>query len=242
VSAARHRRRLAKLGISPVVKSEAGSQKYPYVVFSAPPSGSQDYVGEVRPAAGAEARVSSLCSCRARLPPALRSRPATHPHLLPPGAVQIKAALGRWDGSGSFVFTSSNSVCAVEDGSLVTEDTPTVALGAGASTDKLLQAEEAVRQVGRRAWAAGWLGLRPGWEACWAVRATGAPERGLLAACRPAPGLQAACGHRPGRSAGQPRTAPTRPRAPPPPPRRAVATSCAWWVCTTASAARTLSS
>jgi hypothetical protein len=35
------------MGISPVVKSEAGSHKYPYVVFSAPPSGSQDYVGEV---------------------------------------------------------------------------------------------------------------------------------------------------------------------------------------------------
>jgi hypothetical protein len=47
------------------------------------------------------------------------------------------------------LFTSSNSVCAMEDGSLVTEDTPTVAPAAGASSDKLLQAEAAVRQVGR---------------------------------------------------------------------------------------------
>lgn len=39
--------RLTKMGISPVIKTEAPAQKYPYVVFSAPPSGSQDYLGEV---------------------------------------------------------------------------------------------------------------------------------------------------------------------------------------------------
>ncbi len=46
--------RLIKMGIAPVVKTEASTQSYSYVVFSAPPSGSQDYVGEV----------SSLQACR----------------------------------------------------------------------------------------------------------------------------------------------------------------------------------
>jgi hypothetical protein len=39
--------RLTKMGITPVIKTEAPAQKYSYVLFSAPPSGSQDYVGEV---------------------------------------------------------------------------------------------------------------------------------------------------------------------------------------------------
>ena len=57
--------------------------------------------------------------------------------------MQVKAALGLWDGTGSFVFTSSMSVCSTDDGSAVTEDScPLVAVGAGPSTDKLLGAEE----------------------------------------------------------------------------------------------------
>lgn len=68
----------------------------------------------------------------------------------PPPGMQIKAALALWDGTGSFVFTSSMSVCSVDDGGRVTEDAcPLVAKGAGPSTDKLLGAEEAVLQVVR---------------------------------------------------------------------------------------------
>lgn len=43
--------RLMSLGISPRVKSEASpSEKFPFVVFSAPPSGSEDYTGEIKAA------------------------------------------------------------------------------------------------------------------------------------------------------------------------------------------------
>ena len=40
--------RLQKMKIKPRVKDGAGSQQYPYVLFSAPPSGSADYPAEVR--------------------------------------------------------------------------------------------------------------------------------------------------------------------------------------------------
>ncbi|GAB4817924.1 hypothetical protein N2152v2_004970 [Parachlorella kessleri] len=39
--------RLRKLGITPVAKEAAGSSQYPFVLFSAPPSGSADYLGEI---------------------------------------------------------------------------------------------------------------------------------------------------------------------------------------------------
>lgn len=67
--------------------------------------------------------------------------------------IQVQAALDLWDSSApgaSFVFTSSMSVCAVNAGSLVTEDSPLVAPGAAASTDKLLAAEKLVLQVTSR--------------------------------------------------------------------------------------------
>lgn len=81
------------------------------------------------------------------------SCPRMHLHAVPPlPCPQVRAALSLWDGSGSFLFTSSMGVCAVDDGGRVDEtNCPVVALGAGASTDKLLGAEEAVLQV-RRAW------------------------------------------------------------------------------------------
>lgn len=63
---------------------------------------------------------------------------------------QVAAAVSRWDGTGSFVFTSSMSVCATSDGSVVTEDCPVVAVGAGPGTDRLLAAEAATLQVGGR--------------------------------------------------------------------------------------------
>lgn len=70
--------------------------------------------------------------------------------MCPPGPPpQVKAALALWDGTGSFVFTSSMSVCAVDDGGRVTdEQCPLVPMGAGPSTDRLLGAEQAVLQVG----------------------------------------------------------------------------------------------
>eukprot|EP00879_Flechtneria_rotunda_P005880 GHRR01006186.1.p1 GENE.GHRR01006186.1~~GHRR01006186.1.p1 ORF type:complete len:376 (+),score=78.33 GHRR01006186.1:170-1297(+) len=55
----------------------------------------------------------------------------------------VKAATEQWDGTGSFVFTSSMSVCATEDGSTVTETCPLVPPGKSPSTDKLLGAEQA---------------------------------------------------------------------------------------------------
>lgn len=42
--------KLTSLGLQPVKKADAGKEKYPYVLFSAPPSGSQDYPAEVRAA------------------------------------------------------------------------------------------------------------------------------------------------------------------------------------------------
>ena len=39
--------RLRQLGLTPRVKSEADSRRYPNVAFCAPPSGSDDYAGEV---------------------------------------------------------------------------------------------------------------------------------------------------------------------------------------------------
>jgi hypothetical protein len=69
-------RRLQRLGITPRTREDAAAGgRFPFVVFAAPPSGSADYVGEIR------------------------------------------AALDLWDGSGSFVFTSSAGVYTVEDGS-----------------------------------------------------------------------------------------------------------------------------
>ncbi len=65
--------------------------------------------------------------------------------------VQVAAAAALWDGSGNFVFTSSLSVCAVDDGGQVTEEEcPLVPMGASPSTDKLLGAEEAVLKVSEK--------------------------------------------------------------------------------------------
>lgn len=39
---------LLSLGISPVTKETQSGDKYPFVIFCAPPSGSEDYAAEVR--------------------------------------------------------------------------------------------------------------------------------------------------------------------------------------------------
>jgi nucleoside-diphosphate-sugar epimerase len=63
----------------------------------------------------------------------------------------VAAALTRWDFSSpasSFVFTSSMSVCAVDDGGVVTEDScPLNPLGKSPSVDRLLLAEKPVLEV-----------------------------------------------------------------------------------------------
>ncbi|KAG2493226.1 hypothetical protein HYH03_008642 [Edaphochlamys debaryana] len=103
--------RLRAMGLHPATRSSLeathGGKRYSFVAFCAPPSGSADYVADV------------------------------------------KAALALWDGTGSFVFTSSLSVCAVDDGGQVTDAAcPLVAEGAAASTDRLLGAEKAVIEGG----------------------------------------------------------------------------------------------
>lgn len=77
---------------------------------------------------------------------------------------QVSAALERWDPThpaASFVFTSSMSVCAVDDGGSVSDEhCPLNPLGKSPSVDRLLLAEQAVLQV----WwcgcvrAQGWIG------------------------------------------------------------------------------------
>lgn len=96
---------LQALGITPRTKDQASQQKFPYVAFCAPPSGSDDYPAE------------------------------------------LKAALDLWDGTGSFVFTSSAAVYALNDGECV-DDSPTVPLGANERTDRLVAAEQAVLAAG----------------------------------------------------------------------------------------------
>ncbi|EFN59122.1 hypothetical protein CHLNCDRAFT_18825 [Chlorella variabilis] len=99
--------KLQALGISPRTKDAAAAAgTFPFVVFSAPPSGSADYLAE------------------------------------------IEAALGLWDGTGTFVFTSSAGLYTVEDGSACDETAPTAKLGDNERTDKLLAAEQAVLVAG----------------------------------------------------------------------------------------------
>ncbi|BDA51136.1 hypothetical protein COCOBI_18-0110 [Coccomyxa sp. Obi] len=98
--------RLRSLNIQPRTKDEAGSEKFPFVVFSAPPSGSTDYVAEV------------------------------------------KAALRLWDGQGTFLYTGSAGIYAIEDGSEVTEQSPTAELGKDERTDRQVLVEQAVLAEG----------------------------------------------------------------------------------------------
>jgi nucleoside-diphosphate-sugar epimerase len=99
--------KLQRIGITPRTNADAQpNETFPFVAFAAPPSGSEDYLADV------------------------------------------KAALARWDGSGGFVFTSSASVYAVEDGSPCDESAPLVPLGANERTDRLLLSEQAVMEAG----------------------------------------------------------------------------------------------
>lgn len=98
--------RLQQLGITPRLKAQAAEGQFANVVFSAPPSGCEDYVAE------------------------------------------IQEALRLWDGTGTFLFTSSAGVFAVDDGTLCTEDSPVKAAGTSERTARLLKAEQAVLEAG----------------------------------------------------------------------------------------------
>lgn len=75
-----------------------------------------------------------LSVCYPSLPPL---PPVTHATPLKNQNLQkVAAATKQWDGTGSFVFTSSMSVCATEDGSSVDENCPLVPQGKSPSTDR----------------------------------------------------------------------------------------------------------
>ena len=67
-------------------------------------------------------------------------------HVDPQGCVggvrQVRAALGLWDGSGAFVFTSSTGVYA-EDGGPCSEDGPLLAQGHSDRADRRARGSEA---------------------------------------------------------------------------------------------------
>ncbi len=50
--------------------------------------------------------------------------------------MQVKAALRLWDGQGTFLYTGSAGIYAIEDGSEVTEQSPTAELGKDERTDR----------------------------------------------------------------------------------------------------------
>lgn len=165
-------RRLRALGLTPVTRdaAPAGTRRYPYVLFAAPPSGSADYpaaVSVTHTSQGREGlwqRASWGCcgansleaeqllaawgsaargqhTTRWLTPPSSppsRAPPTSihHHHPAPCLRLQVAAAVQQWDGSGSFVFTSSMSVCATEDGSAVNENCPLVEQGKSPSTDR----------------------------------------------------------------------------------------------------------
>lgn len=54
-------------------------------------------------------------------------------------ASQIAAAAKLWDGTGSFLFTSSAGIYAADDGSMVNEDSPVVKLGISERNDRCAQ-------------------------------------------------------------------------------------------------------
>jgi len=87
------------------------------------------------------------CTKSAHTHPHQRQHP--HHHLQTQTTPQVAAATKLWDGTGSFVFTSSMSVCAAEDGSEVSETRcPIVPQGKSPSTDRLLLAERAALDAG----------------------------------------------------------------------------------------------
>ena len=107
----------------------------------------------------------ALHSMQSLRPSAITQLKAIHPPLL-----QIKAALALWEGpssGGSFVFTSSMSVCSAENGEMVTEeDCPMVSMGKGPTTDRLLAAEGAVLEVSVGEIQTSGKGAAAAWNVC----------------------------------------------------------------------------
>ena len=108
--------------------------------------------GAPRPTLGTQHTLTAPVK-QPRGPASCRAPPHSRLTALPPNTTapdaQVAAATKLWDGSGSFVFTSSMSVCAAEDGSEVNEENcPLVPEGRGPSTDRLLAAEAAALSAG----------------------------------------------------------------------------------------------
>ncbi|XP_060197844.1 uncharacterized protein LOC132626850 [Lycium barbarum] len=101
-----HHDELIKMGISPSSRESKFTSKFPYVIYCAPPSRTEDYPGDVR-----------------------------------------DAAL-KWNGEGSFLFTSSSAPYDCSDNGSVDEDGPIVPIGRSPRTDILLKAEEVVLEFG----------------------------------------------------------------------------------------------
>lgn len=98
--------RLRSLGLQPRVKGDADDRKFPFVMFAAPPSGTEDYPAEI-------------------------AKAATY-----------------WDGTGTFLFSGSAGIFAVDDGSQCNEDSPVAPLGRSDRNDRLLLGEQAVMDSG----------------------------------------------------------------------------------------------
>nr|GLL42067.1 uncharacterized protein LOC109192594 [Ipomoea trifida] len=101
-----HHDELIQMGIKPSLKENKLSDKFPYVIFCAPPSRTEDYPADVK-----------------------------------------EAAL-KWNGEGSFLFTSSSAPYDCFDNGPCNEDSPDVPIGRSPRTDVLLKAEKAVLEFG----------------------------------------------------------------------------------------------
>nr|GMD60350.1 uncharacterized protein LOC109192594 [Ipomoea batatas] len=101
-----HHDELIQMGIRPSLKENKLSDKFPYVIFCAPPSRTEDYPADVK-----------------------------------------EAAL-KWNGEGSFLFTSSSAPYDCFDNGPCNEDSPDVPIGRSPRTDVLLKAEKAVLEFG----------------------------------------------------------------------------------------------
>ena len=159
--------RLRQLGLTPCTRSESCTS-CANVVFSAPPSGSEDYVSEVRlpgnPACSPAAQACAVCSAV----PALSGQPALASHTVPcavarggaraakkgtppapatlavaaacsfkgPLLAQVCSALQQWDGTGTFVFTSSVGVYPEDNGGTCREASPTASQGSSPRLDR----------------------------------------------------------------------------------------------------------
>ncbi|GMN46495.1 hypothetical protein TIFTF001_015670 [Ficus carica] len=148
-----HHEELIEMGINPSLKGTETTNKFPYVIFCAPPSRSPNYAGDV-----------STIGCVAKQisPPKVVWVPAMYVVSVGDSRVDLskwdwlqirdedhwwEAALS-WNGEGSFLFTSSSAPYDCNDNGECDEDTPVVPIGRSPRTDVLLKAEKVVLEFG----------------------------------------------------------------------------------------------